>query len=206
MSKAYVVGLTGPIGSGKSVVAQIFLNNDYKLIDADKVAREVVEKGSPVLEKLALEFGCDVVNQDGTLNRRLLADRAFSTKDGTDRLNSITHPAIVDLVKKKIAQYEENGVERIIYDAPLLFESNTNKLCDCIVSVIAPKEVRIQRVIERDSVTEADVRKRISAQHDESYYTEKSNYVIYNNSTLKELRRRTQSIVRALREVENGEI
>lgn len=206
MSKAYVVGLTGPIGSGKSVVAQIFLNNDYKLIDADKVAREVVEKGSPVLEKLALEFGCDVINQDGTLNRRLLADRAFSTKEGTDRLNSITHPAIVDLVKKKIAQYEENGVERIIYDAPLLFESNTNKLCDCIVSVIAPKEVRIQRVIERDSVTEADVRKRISAQHDESYYTEKSNYVIYNNSTLKELRRRTQSIVRALREVENGEI
>lgn len=206
MSKAYVVGLTGPIGSGKSVVAQIFLNNDYKLIDADKVAREVVEKGSPVLEKLALEFGCDVINQDGTLNRRLLADRAFSTKDGTDRLNSITHPAIVDLVKKKIAQYEENGVERIIYDAPLLFESNTNKLCDCIVSVIAPKEVRIQRVIERDSVTEADVRKRISAQHDESYYTEKSNYVIYNNSTLKELRRTTQSIVRALREVENGEI
>ena len=206
MSKAYVVGLTGPIGSGKSVVAQIFLNNDYKLIDADKVAREVVEKGSPVLEKLALEFGCDVINQDGTLNRRLLADRAFSTKDGTDRLNSITHPAIVDLVKKKIAQYEENGVERIIYDAPILFESNTNKLCDCIVSVIAPKEVRIQRVIERDSVTEADVRKRISAQHDESYYTEKSNYVIYNNSTLKELRRRTQSIVRALREVENGEI
>ena len=206
MSKAYVVGLTGPIGSGKSVVAQIFLNNDYKLIDADKVAREVVEKGSPVLEKLALEFGCDVINQDGTLNRRLLADRAFSTKEGTDKLNSITHPAIVDLVKKKIAQYEENGVERIIYDAPLLFESNTNKLCDCIVSVIAPKEVRIQRVIERDSVTEADVRKRISAQHDESYYTEKSNYVIYNNSTLKELRRRTQSIVRALREVENGEI
>lgn len=206
MSKAYVVGLTGPIGSGKSVVAQIFLNNDYKLIDADKVAREVVEKGSPVLEKLALEFGCDVINQDGTLNRRLLADRAFSTKEGTDRLNSITHPAIVDLVKKKIAQYEENGVERIIYDAPLLFESNTNKLCDCIVSVIAPKEVRIQRVIERDSVTEADVRKRISAQHDESYYTEKSNYVIYNNSTLKELRRRTQSIVTALREVENGEI
>ena len=206
MSKAYVVGLTGPIGSGKSAVAQIFLNNDYKLIDADKVAREVVEKGSPVLEKLALEFGCDVINQDGTLNRRLLADRAFSTKDGTDRLNSITHPAIVDLVKKKIAQYEENGVERIIYDAPLLFESNTNKLCDCIVSVIAPKEVRIQRVIERDSVTEADVGKRISAQHDESYYTEKSNYVIYNNSTLKELRRRTQSIVTALREVENGEI
>lgn len=206
MSKAYVVGLTGPIGSGKSVVAQIFLNNDYKLIDADKVAREAVEKDSPVLEKLALEFGCDVINRDGTLNRRLLADRAFSTKEGTDRLNSITHPAIVDLVKKKIAQYEENGVERIIYDAPLLFESNTNKLCDCIVSVIAPKEVRIQRVIERDSVTEADVRKRISAQHDESYYTEKSNYVIYNNSTLKELRRRTQSIVRALREVENGEI
>ncbi|MBQ8057779.1 MAG: dephospho-CoA kinase [Ruminococcus sp.] len=198
MSKAFVVGLTGPIGSGKSAVAEIFQNNGYKLIDADKVAREVVKKGSPVLDELSKNFGEDVINEDGTLNRRLLAQKAFSTKDGTALLNSITHPAIVSLVKKRIAGFKAQGFDKIIYDAPLLFESETDKLCDSIVSVIAPKEVRIERVKARDNMPLPEIEKRIKAQHDESYYTEKSNYVIYNNSTLKELRLRTQSVVRAL--------
>lgn len=198
MSKAFVVGLTGPIGSGKSAVAEIFQNNGYKLIDADKVAREVVKKGSPVLDELSKNFGEDVINEDGTLNRRLLAQKAFSTKDGTALLNSITHPAIVSLVKKRIADFKAQGFDKIIYDAPLLFESETDKLCDSIVSVIAPKEVRIKRVVSRDNMPLSEIEKRIKAQHDESYYTEKSNYVIYNNSTLKELRLRTQSVVRAL--------
>ncbi len=198
MSKVFVVGLTGPIGSGKSSVAQLFVNNGYELIDADKIAREVVEKGSPVLLKLSQSFGDDIINEDGTLNRGLLAQRAFSSLDGTTRLNCITHPAIVSLVQQRIEEYSAQGIDRVIYDAPLLFESKTDKLCDKIVSVIAPKEVRIERVKARDDMPFAEIEKRIKAQHDESYYTEKSNYVIYNNSTQKELRRRTQSVIRSL--------
>lgn len=198
MSKALIVGLTGPIGSGKSAVAKLFADNGYKVIDADKIAREVVEKGSPALAQLSDAFGDDVISDDGTLNRRLLAQKAFSSKEGTELLNSITHPAIVSLVKKRVEEYKAQGFDKIVYDAPLLFESKTDKLCDKIVSVIAPKEVRIERVKARDDMPHEEIEKRIKAQHDESYYTEKSNYVIYNNSTLRELKRRTQSVVRAL--------
>lgn len=206
MNKAFVVGLTGPIGSGKSAVAKIFLNNGYNVIDADKIAREVVEKGSPVLEKLKENFGEDVINEDGTLNRRLLAQKAFSTKNGTELLNSITHPAIVSLVEKRIAEFEAQGFYKIIYDAPLLFESKTDKLCNKIVSVIAPKEVRIERVKLRDNMPLSEIEKRIKAQLEDSNYIEKSDYVIYNDSSLCELENKTESVIKALCEVNNGTI
>ena len=205
MSKAFVVGLTGPMGSGKSAVAKMFVNSGYKLIDADQIAREVVEKGSPVLTELAENFGGDVINLDGTLNRRLLAKRAFSSKDGTALLNSITHPAIASLVKLRIKEYAAQGFDKIIYDAPLLLESKTDKLCDEVVSVIAQKEIRIQRVQQRDNMPLVEIEKRINAQHDEAYYTEKSGYVIYNNSTQNELEIKTKSVIEAL-EVKYGAI
>lgn len=206
MTKALLVGLTGPIGSGKSAVAKIFANNSYKVIDADKIAREVVEKGSPVLVQLSDAFGEDVINDDGTLNRRLLAQKAFSSKESTELLNSITHPAIVSLVKKRVEEYKARGFDKIVYDAPLLFESNTDVLCDKIVSVVASKEVRIERVKARDNLPLAEILKRIKAQHELSFYTEKSDFVIYNDSTLTELKLRTSSVIEQLNEVKNGTI
>ena len=206
MSKALVVGLTGPIGSGKSSVAKIFADNGYKVIDADKIAREIVEKNSPVLALLSQVFGDDVIDDDGTLNRRLLAQKAFSSKKGTELLNSITHPAIVSLVKKRIEDYKTQGFDKIVYDAPLLFESKTDVLCDKIVSVVAPKEVRIARVKARDNMPLAEIQKRIKAQHELSYYTEKSDYVIYNDSTLSDLQSKVINVVERLNEVKDGTI
>lgn len=203
MSKALVVGLTGPMGSGKSAVASIFLENGYAIIDADKVAREVVEKGSPVLLKLAENFGDDIINPDKTLNRRLLAQKAFVNEEKTALLNSITHPAIVLLVKESIAQHESNGKTKIIYDAPLLFESGTNKLCDKIVSVIAPKELRIKRVKLRDNMAENDIESRINAQGNDNFYTEKSDFVICNDSDLENLIEKTKAVIDKLNEVNN---
>ncbi len=198
MSKALVVGLTGPMGSGKSAVASIFLENGYALIDADKVAREVVEKGSPVLEELSKTFGDDVINFDGTLNRKLLGQKAFRSADGTKRLNAITHPAIVSLVERRIEEYSNGGYEKIVYDAPLLFESGTDKLCDKIVSVIASKELRIARVKNRDNMTENDIESRMNAQHDDSFYIEKSDFVIKNDSDLETLFENTLAVLEKL--------
>ncbi len=198
MSKALVIGLTGPMGSGKSAVASIFLKNGYALIDADKVAREVVEKGSPVLEELCKTFGDDVMNFDGTLNRKLLGQKAFRSADGTKRLNAITHPAIVSLVERRIEEYSNGGYEKIVYDAPLLFESGTDKLCDKIVSVIAPKELRIARVKNRDNMIENDIESRMNAQHDDSFYIEKSDFVIKNDSDLETLFENTQAVLEKL--------
>ena len=91
MGKALVIGLTGPIGSGKSAVAKLFCENGYVSVDADKLAKKVVEKGSLTLQKLAKNFGDEIINPDGTLNRKMLAKKAFSSKESTALLNSITH-------------------------------------------------------------------------------------------------------------------
>ncbi|MBQ2972341.1 MAG: dephospho-CoA kinase [Ruminococcus sp.] len=204
MSKALVVGLTGPIGSGKSAVAKLFCENGYAHIDADKVAREVVKKGSPVLIELATAFGDDVINSDGTLNRRLLSQKAFSKDNGAQLLNSITHPAILKRVEEKISSCKADGYEKILYDAPLLFESKSDKLCEKIVCVIAKKSIRLERVKLRDNISESEIESRMNAQQTDSYYTEKSDFVIQNNSTLDKLREETIAVIKALDEVENA--
>lgn len=204
MSNAFVVGLTGPIGSGKTVVAKQFAQNGYMVIDADVVAREVVQKGSDTLSELAQRFGKDIINSDGTLDRKLLAQRAFASHSDTCALNDITHPAIIRLVKDKIDHFVQQGFTKIIYDAPLLFESGSDKLCDRIVTVIADKESRIQRVIKRDGLSEKEISDRIRAQHDDNYYTDKSDYVIHNDFSYDKLLQDTHKVILALNEVADG--
>lgn len=203
MDKAVVVGLTGPIGSGKTTVAKVFLQNGYKSIDADKIAREVVSKGSDTLTLLARSFGSDIINEDGTLNRKLLAKRAFVSKEKTELLNSITHPAILSLVKEKIAQYKQDGFTKLIYDAPLLFESDSHKLCDTVVVVIANKQDRINRVKLRDNMSQGELSDRINRQHEDSFYTSKADYVITNDSTLDDLIQNTLNVITSIQEVHN---
>ncbi len=203
MSKLLVVGLTGPIGSGKSAVAKLFCEHGYAHIDADEIAREVVEKGSPVLTELAKTFSNDVINPDGTLNRRLLAQKAFSTDNGAELLNSITHPAILKRVKEKIESFKAQGYEKILYDAPLLFESKSDKLCEKVVCVIAEKSIRLERVKLRDNISESEIKDRMNAQHSDSYYEEKSDFVINNDSTLEKLKEDVCAVIKALDEVEN---
>lgn len=206
MDKALVVGLTGPIGSGKSAVASIFINRGYVAVDADKLAKKVVEKGSSTLKKLAENFGEDIINLDGTLNRKMLAQKAFSSKESTALLNSITHPAILALVKKEIEDNASVGNTRIIYDAPQLFESGSDILCDKVVCVIASKEQRIERVKKRDNMPQSDIENRISVQYSDEFFTEKSDYVIENNSTLEDLLIRVNEVIDEIERLHNGSL
>ncbi len=192
------------MGSGKSAVAKLFCDNGFVLVDADKVAREVVEKGSETLELLVQKFGDDVLNSDGSLNRKTLSQKAFSKKEGTALLNSITHPAILKLVKDKIDTFLSSGYDKVIYDAPLLFESGSDKFCDKIVCVIATKEMRKARVKKRDGMAENEIEKRFSAQHEDSFYTQKSDYVIYNDSTLDMLKSKAEEVIAQINEVKNA--
>lgn len=206
MDKALVVGLTGPIGSGKSSVSRIFCERGYVVIDADKLAKKVVEKGSKTLDILAEKFGTDIINLDGTLNRKMLAQKAFSSKENTALLNSITHPAILELVKKEIEENVSLGNTKIIYDAPQLFESGSDSLCSKVVCVIASKEQRIERVKKRDNMPYADIENRISVQYSDEFFTEKSDYVIKNNSTLEELFVRVNEVIDEIERFYNGSL
>ncbi|MBQ6625699.1 MAG: dephospho-CoA kinase [Ruminococcus sp.] len=194
MSSGIVLGLTGPTGSGKSTVCSMLCENGFVRIDADKIAREVVEKGSPALTLLAERFSHEILNEDGTLNRKKLAEIAFSSSENTKDLNDITHPFIIDRVKVRIDEYKSSGQMRIVYDAPLLLESGTDTLCDKILVVTADLDVRKARIKRRDNLSDEEIEKRVNAQHRDSFYTEKSDYVIINNGDTISLSEQVQRV------------
>ena len=166
----HVVGLTGPTGSGKTTVADAWREQGAYIIDTDKLARQVTEIGSPCLTKLAKAFSLAIFNQDGTLNRAELAKRAFATPESAQQLNAITHPAIIALTQQEIEHAAEQGYSVAVVDAPLLYEAKADELCDTIVAVIAPADVRKQRIMTRDSLTDVQATQRMSAQKSDDFY------------------------------------
>ena len=175
-----IIGLTGLTGTGKSTVAQKLMAYGCYHIDADKVAREVINNNENVKNKLKEHFGDDVINEDGTTNRPLLASRAFANEESTNALNEITHPAVTEEIKSIIKDMEEIGYRGVIIDAIALFESGEDALCDFTVAVIAPKEIRLERIMKRDSITEEKALERINAQKDESFFTSRADFVLWN--------------------------
>lgn len=173
LTKPFTVGLTGPTGAGKSYVCEIFRQKGFKIIDCDKIAHELTAKNAPILTELASEFGEDVV-KNGELDRKLLASRAFDTKEHTKKLNSILHPAIAEKCKK-----EAQGLT--VLDASQLFEANMQNDCYKVIGVLADEDVRIKRIIARDNITEQQAKLRMSAQFDNDYFIDNCDYIIYNN-------------------------
>lgn len=173
LTKPFTVGLTGPTGAGKSYVCEIFRQKGFKIIDCDKIAHELTAKNAPILTELASEFGEDVV-KNGELDRKLLASRAFDTKEHTKKLNSILHPAIAEKCKE-----EAQGLT--VLDASQLFEANMQNDCYKVIGVLADEDVRIKRIIARDNITEQQAKLRMSAQFDNDYFIDNCDYIIYNN-------------------------
>ncbi|MGN1466917.1 MAG: dephospho-CoA kinase [Ruminococcus sp.] len=193
-----IIGLTGPTGSGKSALAEYLEKKGFIIISADKIAREVTAPNSVCLKTLAAAFGNQILNDDASLNRKALAKIAFSSKESTCLLNDITHPFIYLKVLKNAKEYIEKGNTNIIYDAPLLFESNGDLMCDYVISVLCSKEKRIKRIMLRDNITEEQVAQRISAQHSDEFYSKSSDYCVSNNSDLESLYLQADKILKAL--------
>lgn len=198
--KVYVVGLTGPTGSGKSEVARVWKEQHFPMIDADVLARRVVEPGQPALAELVAEFSEDILHEDGTLNRRQLAKRAFATPQDTARLNAITHPHIIKLSNNILMQFEQMREQVAIIDAPLLFESGMDEICDLTVAVVAPAAMRLERIRQRDELTESQARARMSAQQEEDYYTSRASITLRNDGDLAQLRRQAEELAGQIRE------
>lgn len=173
-----IIGLTGPTGSGKSSAALLAKNYDLKVVDCDKIARKAVKKGSKGLEDLVSAFSSGILKKDGALNRRELAKRAFSSKENTELLNKTVFPHIKKLVMAELKD------ESILLDAPTLFESGLNEICDVTVAVLADKEDRIRRIIERDRLSYENALIRINAGKPDEYYKQRADYVVYNNADM----------------------
>lgn len=182
-----VVGLTGQTGAGKTTVCKVFRENGFAVIDADKVARFVVEKGKPCLSELADMFGSDIILENGELDRRKLGKIVFSDKSKLEILNSICYPYITAEILERIKKYADDDRKLILLDAPTLFESRADDFCEIIISVIAKPEKRLERIMERDNLSEEDARKRMESQHDEDFFIEHSEFIIKNNKDITNL-------------------
>jgi len=175
-----IIGLTGQTGAGKSTVAKALEKSGYYHIDADRVARDVINADKGVIAALSREYGADIVLPDGTVDRKLLAKRAFSSKQNTERLSEITHPAVVEYIKGIISQKEKENIPGVTVDAIGLFESGLAQICDTNICVVAPEEIRLDRIIKRDKISLESARQRISAQKGEDFFLANADRVVKN--------------------------
>lgn len=173
-----VIGLTGMSGSGKSTVATVFVSLGALLIDCDAIAHDALNDES-VQNALASAFGYDIMKEDGSVDRRLLASRAFSDAESTQRLNSATHPYILSELSRRLDEADD-GV--IVIDAPLLFNCGLDRLCTVTVAVVADINTLASRISLRDGIDAADVALRLEAQKDMPKLLETADYIIENNS------------------------
>lgn len=169
----------------------MFTDRGVRAFNADLAVKSIYESGSPCLKAVAAQFGGDIINQDNTLNRALLAQRAFSSPENTQMLNSLVHPFVtVELLKL----LKNENPEVLVIDAPQLFESGLDVICDIIISVVADRETRLDRICRRDKITREQALQRVNAQHDEYFFRENSDFVIVNNSDEKSLLERAEGI------------
>ena len=193
------VGLTGGIGSGKSTVARMLGRAGFAVVDADQIARDIMEPDSPVLDEVAAEFGADLIGADGALNRGELARRAFATTEDTKRLNSITHPAIRAESERRFAAAEAAGEQAVIYDMPLLVDLGLHKDMDLTVVVDVDKDERIRRLVAKRGLDESDARARMAQQIDDEARLATADVVIDNNGPLDALDQQVAALVEKIK-------
>lgn len=173
LKKPFLIGLTGPTGAGKGYVCKYLKTLGFNIINSDDVVKNIYESNSKLLSRLSDCFGNDIV-KDNVLDRKRLGEIVFSDKEKLKLLNSLVHPAV-------ISRCEEIAKVPAVLDAPQLFEANAQDKCYKVISVIASEEIRKERIIKRDTLTNAQAQDRINAQHTNKYYIDNADYVIYNN-------------------------
>ncbi|AAM24131.1 MAG: Dephospho-CoA kinase [Caldanaerobacter subterraneus] len=188
-----VVGLTGGIGSGKSTVSGILAKLGAKIIDADLVSREIMEKGKEAYNEIVDCFGKEILDKEGNIDRKKLGSIVFSDKEKLKRLNEITHPKIIDKIKKMIEE-EKDKDKVIVIDAALLIETGLYKLVDEVWLVVVDIDTQIKRVMERDGFSCEEALKRIKSQMPLEEKIKYADFIINNSKDL----RKTEEQVRLL--------
>ena len=195
----HTFGLTGGIASGKSFVGKLFASWGVPTIDADQVAREVVEPGSDGLNEIVREFGEGVLQADGTLDRKKLAGLMFGNADVLKKVNKIVHPRVAMATSAHLLALTEKGHKLACYEATLLVENGVADAFRPLVVVTAPLDVRVARAMSRDNAKESEVRARILAQMPDEEKVAKADIVIINDSNLETLEQRAREALDQVR-------
>lgn len=194
-----IIGLTGGIATGKSTVARILASLGAYIVNADKIGHNILEKNKDAYNEVINEFGKNIVEENGKIDRSKLGDIVFSDKNKLEKLESITHPYIVEEIKyetkEKIKEYHH-----LVLDVPLLFETGLENIVDVTWVVVCSHEKQIERITKRDDLSRKEAQKRISAQMEISQKIKLADFVIYNNGTKEEL---NNKVIRKWKKVNN---
>lgn len=177
-----VIGITGSSGSGKTTISKIIAKDrNIKIIDADKVAKDLTMENTEYLQRIIKIFGEDIAPEN-ELDRQKLAKIIYNDNEAREKLNELTFKYVVGEIKTELNKAKQEQFDAIILDVPLLFESNLNKECDVIIGVIAPKKEKIERICYRDKITKEDAIKRLKTQKNDEYLKQNCNFIIENIS------------------------
>jgi dephospho-CoA kinase len=196
--KALLVGITGGIGAGKSLLATFFREKGYPVFSADVIAREIVAPGSPALEEIRAVFGPEFIRTDGTLDRALLRERIAADPALRLKLEAITHPRIqarsLELARDAFAK----GAGLVFYEAPLLFEANSDRKMDKVICVHAPDELRIARTMARDGGSREQAEKLLRSQMPQEEKMKRAALLVENAGTPEDLREAAERLLKQL--------
>ncbi len=190
-----VIGITGGIGSGKSTVSQYIEKKGYTILDADKIARSLLDKNKPVYEALVLRYGEDVLDNKKNIDRSKVSNIVFSDENELTFLNDISHKMVDEVIKRELLSADQRGDKIIFIDAPLLFEANVDRYCNYTWLVYADQEQRIKRTIERDGRTEDNVKAIIDSQMKDEDKMSLVDDVISNSGSIEDLILRVEEVL-----------
>ena len=190
-----IIGITGSSGAGKSTICETLKENyKVKIINADKIAKKLSKKGTSYIIDIIKKFGKDIVNEEGELKRKKLAEIIYSDPKKREELNSCTFKYIKKEIEKEIKKINEDTIA--VIDAPLLFESELNKICDKVIGVISRKELQIERIVARDNIDYEQAEKRLAAQKTNEFYIKNCDDIIENNNNLVNIEKIIQDIMK----------
>lgn len=189
----FIIGLTGQSGSGKTTLYEKAIEMGFFVINCDEVVHSLYEKRE-MAELLAGVFSKEII-KDGKINRAALAQKAFSNKENTMLLNQTVLPVIIEEIKAII---DNSNSEKIMLDAPTLFESGADKLCNATIGVLADKKKRLERIISRDNIESKAADLRLSAEKSNDFYVENCDFVIYNETTIDELKSKFEGLLKSI--------
>ncbi|NVK86503.1 MAG: dephospho-CoA kinase [Gammaproteobacteria bacterium] len=185
------VGLTGGIGSGKSTVSSLFKLKGIQVVDADAIARSIVEPGQPAYQEIVSHFGAEILREDGQLDRQALRQRVFSDSAQLKKLNQMTHPRVREEMLRQVASAKSDYV---ILDIPLLIENNLQELVDRVLVVDLPEAVQLARVSARDQTSQEQVKQIILAQIPREQRLQAADDIIDNSGSLDALKKRVEDL------------
>lgn len=194
-----ILGLTGGIATGKSTVTGMLRERGIPVIDADQIAREVVEPGKPAYDAIVGHFGRDILLEDGQIDRKKLGEIVFSDESERQKLNAIVHPEVRRVMREEAETAEKNGASIVFMDIPLLFESKLQYMVEKIVVVYAPAAMQLARMMERDELEEEQAQKRLRAQFPIDQKREEADFLIDNSRTRGETERQVENMLAEIR-------